>query len=92
MGQSQRTLPRAPATRTLLHKITHPQTRRRARIDDKMLCHSTTQNARTTLHPAGDAPHNGVVFSRLRSEAEQVGCNTGLGGLEGDQKTGFVVS
>jgi len=66
MGQSQRTLPRAPATRALPHKITHPQTQRCAHIDDKTLCHSTTQNARTTLRPAGDAPHNGTRISRRR--------------------------
>jgi len=64
MGQSQRTLPRVPATRTLPRKITHPPTRRRARIDDKTLCLSATQNARTTSRPAGDAPHNGIELSR----------------------------
>jgi len=63
MGQSQRTLPRVPATRTPPHETTHPQTRHRARIDDKMLCLSATQNARTTLRPAGDAPHNGLRFT-----------------------------
>jgi hypothetical protein len=47
MGQSQRTLPRVPATRALPHKTTHPPTRRRARIDDKTLCLSATQNAHT---------------------------------------------
>jgi len=31
MGQSQRTLPRTPATRTLPRKTAHPQTQRRAR-------------------------------------------------------------
>jgi hypothetical protein len=63
MGQSQRTLPRVPATRTLPRKITHPPTRRCARIDDKILCHSATQNARTDSRPAGDAPHNGTRFT-----------------------------
>jgi len=47
MGQSQRTLPRVPATRTLPRKITHPPTRRRAHIDDKTLCLNATQNAHT---------------------------------------------
>jgi hypothetical protein len=64
MGQSQCTLPRVPATRALPHKTTHPPTRRRAHIDDKMLCLSATQNARTDSRPAGDAPHNGTRFSR----------------------------
>jgi len=45
-GQSQRTLPRVPTTRTLPHKTARPQTQRRARIDDNALCHSASQNAR----------------------------------------------
>ena len=64
MGQSQRTLPRVPATRTPPHKITHPQTRRCAHIDNKTPCFSATQNARATSRPAGDAPHNGWPLSR----------------------------
>ena len=47
IGQSQRTLPRVPATRALPHKTTHPKTRRCARVDDKTLCLSATQNAHT---------------------------------------------
>jgi len=71
MGQSQCTLPRVPATRTLPHKATHPPTRRRAHIDDKTLCLNATQNARTTSRPAGDAPHNGWRISRTRSERSE---------------------
>jgi hypothetical protein len=76
MGQSQRTLPRVPATRALPHKTTHPPTQCRARVDDKTLCLNATQNARTTSRPAGDAPHNGWRISRRRaerSEAKPVG-------------------
>jgi len=64
MGQSQRTLPRVPATRTLPRKTTHPPTQRFARVDDKTLCLGATQNAHATSRPAGDAPHNGPRFSR----------------------------
>jgi hypothetical protein len=78
MGQSQRTLPRVPATRALPHKTALPQTRRRARVDVKTLCHSTTQNAHTNSR-SGDAPHNELRLSRAAEGG--VGSSRVLGGL-----------
>jgi len=85
MGQSQRTLPRVPSTRALPHKTTHPQTRRRARVDVKTLCHSASQNARTNSRSASDAPHNGSRISRREASAasEAVGWMRLLCGITG---------
>jgi len=74
IGQSQRTLPRTPATRALPRKTTHPQTRR---------CALARHRTRAVSRSAGDAPHNGSRISRREASAasEAVGWMRLLCGL-----------